>query len=163
MQYGGLLRHYQPSSEFYSICHQDRPYLRAISSAGMVGCPPSTAFMDPSNSAAKSSRSSKPSSGSFVKSDRVSITASRMIARSSSTVKSDTFCCTIIVYSSWADCCQIIMHCDACQRSVLRIAEEAFDEGFGVEGGEVVGLFAGADEEDGEVEFVGDGEDYAAL
>ena len=45
----------------------------------------------------------------------------------------------------------------------MRIAEEAFDEGFGVEGGEVVGLFAGADEEDGEVEFVGDGEDYAAF
>ena len=46
---------------------------------------------------------------------------------------------------------------------LIGVGEEAFDEGFGVEGGEVVGLFAGADEEDGEVEFVGDGEDYAAL
>ena len=46
---------------------------------------------------------------------------------------------------------------------VVSLGEEAFDEGFGVEGGEVVGLFAGADEEDGDVEFVADGEDYAAL
>ena len=41
--------------------------------------------------------------------------------------------------------------------------EEGVDELLGVEGGDVVRLLAGADVEDGEAKFLGDGEDDATL